>query len=497
VFVQTIIRLLMCVVLTSVITACSTDPEPSPTTGTIVGVVYDGAATTPLPQVLVTTMPPTSSILSDAEGKFRIESVTAGAYIVQATKPGIGSGSTAISVVAGKDVNADLFLLRVPSGKGIITGKISDESGGKVAGAVITTTPPSNAAASDAEGRYVLDGIPVGNYVVKAAKTGVGVGYAGAIVVSDLGVEANVLLLEQDPLKGRIVGTVTNRELSTPLSGAVVTVRSTSISATTDASGNFTLNNVPTGQVTVDASHALYPTRAMNAVSTANEVTILNITLSSTPAIPAITNGLYIYYPCDGDGYDAGPNGMHATAKDVVSATDRNGTAGGALKMNGSSSMLECAHTDRLNETPMTIAFWYKHTGPDIDDALVLGKYIHPSGAGWLFLLENEEMVACFFNGNFTGPRIDGPKYNSNVDQWTHIAFVVGSTSSKLYINGTMVGSTSGRPDGFGASITEPMKIGILRSTTITPVGMKGDMDDVYIFTRALDASEIMTLVNQ
>ncbi|MHB2154055.1 LamG-like jellyroll fold domain-containing protein [Calditrichota bacterium GD2] len=82
--------------------------EPSPTTGTISGTVMNKAGDAAVPAAIITTEPPTSSVSTDNDGKYTIEEVDPGDYIVQAVKDGFDPGNVNVTVKAGKTVTADI-----------------------------------------------------------------------------------------------------------------------------------------------------------------------------------------------------------------------------------------------------------------------------------------------------------------------------------------------------------------------------------------------------
>lgn len=95
--------------LTIGITSCKDDPATPATTGTISGMVKNSTGAI-VAGAIVTTTPPTSSVTTDANGAYTIPNVVPGAYLVTATKEGMGTGSTTISVAAGKSTTADVVL---------------------------------------------------------------------------------------------------------------------------------------------------------------------------------------------------------------------------------------------------------------------------------------------------------------------------------------------------------------------------------------------------
>ena len=84
--------------------------EPAPTTGTISGTVMNKAGDAVVSAAIITTEPPTSSVSSNADGKYTIEDVDPSDYIVQALKDGYDPGNVNVTVKAGKTAIADIRL---------------------------------------------------------------------------------------------------------------------------------------------------------------------------------------------------------------------------------------------------------------------------------------------------------------------------------------------------------------------------------------------------
>lgn len=101
---------LAALLLVVVIVGCSDETAPGPTSGAIVGKVLSGKELNPVVGAVVTTQPPTSSVLTDSVGQFRFPSVANGNYYLTARRTGFGSGNTTISVRGGETTIATILL---------------------------------------------------------------------------------------------------------------------------------------------------------------------------------------------------------------------------------------------------------------------------------------------------------------------------------------------------------------------------------------------------
>jgi hypothetical protein len=110
------------------------------------------------------------AVRTDTGGHFRIEGVVDGAYRVDCEKPGFGLCQfTSIQVTAGTDTSA-LHLGILPMGK--IAGRVLDDQGRPVAGAMLTFSDIANQRARITEvnqsGMFAIDNLPSGAYTVMA-----------------------------------------------------------------------------------------------------------------------------------------------------------------------------------------------------------------------------------------------------------------------------------------------------------------------------------------
>lgn len=108
-------RLLLVVplVVAMALVGCSKkdDPtSPTPTTGTITGMVTKASDASAIASASVVTNPATSNVSTDATGNFSITGVAAGTYTVTASKSGFNNNSASVSVTAGNTATANIAL---------------------------------------------------------------------------------------------------------------------------------------------------------------------------------------------------------------------------------------------------------------------------------------------------------------------------------------------------------------------------------------------------
>jgi hypothetical protein len=128
--------------------------------------------------------------------------------------------------------------------KGTISGLVKDAKGTALQGATVATVPATTTAQTGADGKFTLS-VPIGYYNVTASLAS----YANA-TLSGIGVaagattSANFTLAIASGALVKIAGKVKS-SAGTALQGATVKVVGTTLQATTDAAGNYSIAGVP------------------------------------------------------------------------------------------------------------------------------------------------------------------------------------------------------------------------------------------------------------
>jgi hypothetical protein len=98
-----------CIFLLLAFQMCTNNPE-SPNVGSIEGNVTNATGDTVIVGAIITTTPPTSSVSTDAQGRYSISEVQPGQYTILASKGGFNPGSVSISVNSGLSTTANIHL---------------------------------------------------------------------------------------------------------------------------------------------------------------------------------------------------------------------------------------------------------------------------------------------------------------------------------------------------------------------------------------------------
>lgn len=263
---------------------------------TVNGVVYDSVAARPLPGAFVQLVQrdqPSNArgATTDSTGHYRIDSVSAGQYVIGFQHPRLDSlllesPVRAITVGATPTQLVDLAIpsaatlvagtcqLPPDANAGLLVGRVRDADSSKAAAGarvIVSWTemvidragarkmPKAVNTLTDEQGRFVLCGVPAGTPVVARAsadtrKSGE-VNFempARGLVQRDLLVAAPAAPGETRSGTARVTGRVQSAD-GTPVVGAQVQVYGSTAADTTDATGTFALANLPPGSTTLEA----------------------------------------------------------------------------------------------------------------------------------------------------------------------------------------------------------------------------------------------------
>lgn len=154
--------------------------QPGTGFGALAGVVVDSLTGVPLPGAIVTATlasrrpgdPPAVEARTDDSGYYRLCTVPAGREVSVRARFGQSNGITAYTTVEPRGASIqDLTLLM--SAEGSLVGKIMDYATREpLAGAVISVLGTDRRQVSDAEGNFLLDGLPPGRHLVSAEYLG-------------------------------------------------------------------------------------------------------------------------------------------------------------------------------------------------------------------------------------------------------------------------------------------------------------------------------------
>ncbi len=221
---------------------------------------------------------------------------------------------------------------------------------------------------------------------------------------------------------------------------------------------------------------------------------------SLTPKADAsLWDGLTGYWPLDAlNAEDASGNGLDGTVSGIVEATeDRFGTPDGAMLFAGfAEDYVDLGDTEELRIAgPMTLAAWVVLDGGNTNN----GRIISKSGAGgnrsWSLNIESGNsdptfQVAVSGDTNLSVRDVDPLPQ----DEWVHMAGIYRpGQQTEIYVNGQLKDVMDvDVPDSQFSDNGLPVLIGARNQCG--NCGWMGSIDDVAVWSRALNADEILRL---
>ncbi|MCX8470840.1 MAG: ASPIC/UnbV domain-containing protein, partial [Chitinophagaceae bacterium] len=211
--------------------------------------------------------------------------------------------------------------------------------------------------------------------------------------------------------------------------------------------------------------------------------------LNSINLLPSnLKVGLKAYYPFSGNANDASGNNNNGTVTGATLTTDRFGNANSAYSFNGSSfiDLGNIAGVGYSTTQDITMSFWINEGA----SGTVISKYTNLDAANSNFFISKATSTA-----QLAGNGTNSFTANNITDyRWTNYVFIAASGSNKsfLYRNGVLV--ATGTLSANGALSATKIMLGKLMGSPSN--FFTGKIDDVFIYNRALAASEVSQLSN-
>ena len=269
--------LVTAVVLFAFIPGCDLFYDTEDEVGTLNGRVTDAEDSSGIEDALVEVFAADLSRSTGSDGRYEIRNVPEGIYTVRASAEGY-SQKTGYYVEIYTDDNTRLDFQLRESG-GTLKGRVIDaatELG--IRDVLIEIVGEGRGTTTDDSGYYKFDQIVKGFFTIRASRE-------GYITVSIDSVEITTDETTLDFLLRRSGGTLTGRITDAvngfPLGSVTVIVEGENLSATTDVTGQYTIENVSEGVHSITAlADGYYARRDDNLVITAGLTTYFYFSLS-------------------------------------------------------------------------------------------------------------------------------------------------------------------------------------------------------------------------
>ena len=217
---------------------------------------------------------------ADDQGLFRLEGVRSGVVRLHGALPGL-SASMEYQLQSGKETSIRLVL----TGDADITGcVVSGFDKTPIAEALLTIAQTQISGKSDAEGRFTLSGIPVGQVTLQVAAKN----YLPRDMVIDLtnGQQKldDVALTPTTSVSGVVMRTLDGQ----PIQDAAVVIVGCDLKCQTGPTGEFTISGVPAGQQTIQLAASGFVAQQLEQNLTPGEHRIKEVSLVGDTDLRAV-----------------------------------------------------------------------------------------------------------------------------------------------------------------------------------------------------------------
>jgi len=208
----------------------------------------------------------------------------------------------------------------------------------------------------------------------------------------------------------------------------------------------------------------------------------------------SLSRGIIAWYPFCGDAHDESEHGHDGILHGTTLTTDRFGNSNSAYHFNGIDNYISATDSGLPTGTsPRSISFWVKHDSYPINnnsDSHPIVSYGDslPNSANEILFYRNAGTDYLRYGG-FTSDLDVIVNYDTST--WQHIVANYDGSISTLFMNGIQVGSGS-----FPSWATSLDSLLIGTQTPRTRFH-HGSIDDVRIYNRTLDSTEIAALFNE
>ena len=235
-----------------------------------------------------------------------------------------------------------------------------------------------------------------------------------------------------------------------------------------------------------DADSAAAARFADSEAIVSDSVAAIEAVVEATAQNVELQKGLIVYYPFNSNANDESGNGNNATVYGASLTTDRNGNPNSAYYFNGSRDYIRKSNISSINKNngqELSVSLWIKpeRLGGSYQDILANRDN---TTLNWVFY-QHTNYGALGFHGAAQNPS----SYVPQLSTWINVVVVVNSNQTyKMYVNNALVQTVSNY--SYSAKPGE-LTIGNFGNNQEQ---YKGSIDDIRIYNRAINESEIQAL---
>lgn len=231
---------------------------------------------------------------------------------------------------------------------------------------------------------------------------------------------------------------------------------------------------------------------------------------SSSPTTPPTKNsldsGLIAYYPFNGNSNDATSNKYNLAVQGATLTTDHLGNTNKAYHFNGTNAVMQVPKfliaksldffsvSVWVKSEDATTAPIYTLNGAQFFEDRFESMSIYKDGT------TNEFNASCFIT-NYTNTGSTSILFNNAIadpsNKWIHLVLVHNSSGIFMYVNGIKAENYSAATSNFPVDYSNGGLIGGGIYNSSNYYYLKGDLDEIRFYSRALTETEIKKLYEQ
>lgn len=215
---------------------------------------------------------------------------------------------------------------------------------------------------------------------------------------------------------------------------------------------------------------------------------------TATAQITNLDSGLVAFYPFTGNANDESINGNNGIITNAILSADRFNQNERAVYFNGTDARIEIPHNNSLNiNNDISISVWIKPEEIQTSgNRMIVGKSNYFNATNYIFrvtpnaVLQWEYFTSLYSNSN-----------SLTADSWYHLVLTADSTTGikQIYINGNLILDQLVPGSGPFGLVTDPLTIGAAKHFgSAWAEFFKGTIDDIRIYNRILDSTEVAAL---
>lgn len=214
---------------------------------------------------------------------------------------------------------------------------------------------------------------------------------------------------------------------------------------------------------------------------------------------------LVAFYPFTGNANDESGNGHHGTVYGASLSTDRNGNSNKAYSFDGDRDYIDLPQSNNIINRVQSISFWVYFDveyPPDTDNKnqdYLISKAHDTGYQRDVITRDNTNHIRNTFgtSSSSSSDLITSVSFTNH--RWYHIVFVRNQTTNTVYVAGNY--DNSNTYDGYYIDDSDYLMIGTYHDNygivNSLNRSLKGKIDDIRIYNRALSAQEVYDLYTE